>query len=160
MDAVVLARNYPQQMARKVDAQSTVLRSLVFATSPREMGYVLNVGRFVARHPNVTMLHGTRHNEAFHMELKAFFRNVMRQTREHAVIICKMVNLVKLVCSVVSTACCLTQQDRSSRLRAFMQTLQSDGLGLTRVVRQSVFYELGSALQWFADCAHFEAQHL
>ena len=105
------------------------------------MGYVLNVGRFGARNPKVTMLHGTTHNEAFHLELKAFFRNVMHQTSEHAVMICKIVTLVKLIYSVMSTSCCLTQQDQSSRLRAFMKTLQSDGLGLTRVVRHRVDYE-------------------
>ena len=47
------------------------------------------------------MMYGTTRNEAFHNQLKAFFRNVMHQTGRNAGNVCRVVTLSKLLAGAV-----------------------------------------------------------
>jgi hypothetical protein len=96
-DVAALANRHPDLLTRRVDGGTTVLASLVAATTPKALGYVMNIGRFVARHPHVGIMQGTTSNEAYHMELKSYFRNVMVQTKRHARMISQVATLTKLI---------------------------------------------------------------
>ena len=121
-------------MSRTVEHRVTVLRSLVAATSPGAIGYLANIGRFAARHPELTHLHGTTHNEAFHRELKSFYRNVMTQSKSHAILVAKVVTFAKLVSSVMQRGEYTTGMRQVELLKAFVRELSIYGLPKRRRV--------------------------
>ena len=86
-------KKYPLQ--KKAD-KTTVMGSLKHATSSNELGYIRNFCKFVATHPGMDIPFGTTRNEAFHRQLKAFYRNVMHQTARHARCIANVATLAKL----------------------------------------------------------------
>jgi hypothetical protein len=98
------------------------------------LGYLVNIGRFVARHPTVDMLHGTTHNEAYHLDLKAFNRNVMKQTRRHAKVVAKCATAVKLIASVMGTAGCVRECRQVQRMTAFGNVLVDECLPINGVL--------------------------
>ena len=71
--------------------------SLEFATSPTEVEYLLNISRYISRNPDVKVMYGTTRNEAFHNQLKAYYRNVMLQTGRNATLVASIVTAAKLV---------------------------------------------------------------
>ena len=62
----------------------------------------MNGPRFAARNPDVQMVYGTTRNEAFHLQLKGFWRNIMHQTRGNAMVAASVVLIVKLLASQVA----------------------------------------------------------
>eukprot|EP00959_Pyramimonas_sp_CCMP1952_P381712 7998642-Pyramimonas_sp.AAC.1 len=74
----------PREMDKTTSEKTTILGALRYATSPAQLEYILNLGRFIARKPSVQVVYGTARNEALHMQLKAFFRNVFMQTERNA----------------------------------------------------------------------------
>ena len=78
-DVAAIAKSYSADMARKVDGKSktTVLASLQFATRPRALEYLMNNSRFFARNPALQGVFEATRNEAFHKQLKGYWRNVI-----------------------------------------------------------------------------------
>ena len=74
-----------------------VRASLAFATSPRQVEYLLNLSRFAARHPEVDVPYGTTRNEAAHNQLKSFYRNVLHQTGRNAQMVAAVCTSAKLL---------------------------------------------------------------
>eukprot|EP00959_Pyramimonas_sp_CCMP1952_P146119 3059505-Pyramimonas_sp.AAC.1 len=71
-------------MTKTTSKKTTILGSLRYATSSKQLEYLLNLGRFIARNPDMEVMYGTTRNEALHMQLEAFFRNVFIQTERNA----------------------------------------------------------------------------
>ena len=142
-DVAALVKQYPEEMRRTIGTgkkKTTVKSSLKAALAPAAVGYLMNIGRFLARNPDVATLHGTTHNEAYHKELKSFLRNVMRQTRRHAQMIAGVATFVKLVSSVMNTAHCVVRYEQVDLLNAFNQTLLANGLPVSgRIVHASTY---------------------
>jgi hypothetical protein len=108
-DIAALAITYPCAMRRRDAKGVTVLSSLTAATSPVQLGYLFNLPRFIARNPTHAVMYGTTRNEAFHAELKAFFRNIVKQTKRNAEHVASVVTLVKLVAGGMQR--CALQRD-------------------------------------------------
>ena len=49
-------------------------------------------------------MYGTTRNEAFHRQLKSYFRNVMRQTRRNAQVVCEIATLGKAIAGKMDKA--------------------------------------------------------
>jgi hypothetical protein len=96
-DVAALAKAFPQQLKRKVESRVTVLGSLTAAMRPEATGYMMNMSKFAARNPDVDLMYGTTRNEAFHKQLKSFFRNVIFQTGRHAEGVAAVATMAKLV---------------------------------------------------------------
>ena len=88
---------HPEMLRRSAGSGTTVIGSLKRATSSIELGYIQNFCKFVAMHPGMDVIFGTTRNEAFHLQLKAFYRNVMHQTARHARCVANVATLVKLL---------------------------------------------------------------
>ena len=76
-DVAALCKMFHGSLGRKTSSGSTVLSALAHATKPREMAFLMNLSRFSARHPDVDIPYGTVKNEALHMQLKSFYRNIV-----------------------------------------------------------------------------------
>eukprot|EP00959_Pyramimonas_sp_CCMP1952_P226741 4740827-Pyramimonas_sp.AAC.1 len=83
-DTAALCKMFPREMNKTTSKRTTILASLRYATSPAQLEYLLNLSRFTARGPSVQVLYGTTRNDAFHLQLKAFFRIVFIQTEQGA----------------------------------------------------------------------------
>ena len=83
-DVAALAKGFPKQMKRKVESKVTVMGPLTAAMRPEATGYMMNMAKFAARNPSVKLMYATTPKEAFHKQLKSFFRNVIFQTGRHA----------------------------------------------------------------------------
>jgi hypothetical protein len=125
-DVAALTIVFHKDMARKVAKGTTVKQSLIHATSPLNLEYLANIGRFGSRNPSVQLLTGTTHNEAYHLELKSFFRNVMHQTKEHAQLICKVATLSKLIALVMSKAELSVEMRQADSIKNFIQALRAN----------------------------------
>jgi hypothetical protein len=99
-DIAAILHKYPTVKGRKAD-KTTVLASLTLATNEEGLGYLMNNSIFAAHHPVATSVYGTTRNEAWHLGLKAFYRNVMYQTGRNAQIVAKVATLMKLVVSKI-----------------------------------------------------------
>ena len=96
-DVAALAKTLPHHMERKVDSRTTVLTSLEDALQARKAHYLMNLARFTARNKNTRTIYGTTPNEVFHLQVKAFYRNVMKQTGRNASNVAAILTLAKLV---------------------------------------------------------------
>ena len=97
-DVAAICNSHPDIFSRRVGkGSSTVLTSLEFATSRRELAYFKNFCKFVDNNPSIAVMFGTTRNEAFHKQLKAFYRNVFHQTSRHAQCIANVATLAKLL---------------------------------------------------------------
>ncbi len=83
---------------------TTVLASLEHATRPRQLECLMNLSRFAARSPHIPTMYGTTRHEAFHLQLKAFFRNVMFQTKRNATVVAQVATLSKLIAACIRKA--------------------------------------------------------
>ena len=139
-DIAALTKCHEDQMQRSVGKGVTVLGSLMTATEPAELGYIMNVGRFIARNREIPVLHGTTHNEAYHLELKAFFRNVMSQSARHARMIARIATVAKLVASAMQRADLTRQHRQVVLLKMFLKEFADRGYDFDAVVVQPVVY--------------------
>ena len=94
-------KTHPESLSKKLDSKTTVFASLEKATTLQELGYIKNFCKFVANHRDIDVPFGTTRNEAFHRQLKSFYRNVMVQTRRHAMMVGDIATLVKLFAGFV-----------------------------------------------------------
>ena len=78
-------------------ATITVCKCLMWSTKLENLTSLLNRARFRARHPDLKTFYGTTANEAFHMQFKAYFRNVFFQTGRNAKLVCKAITIAKLL---------------------------------------------------------------
>ena len=62
-------------------------------------------------------MYGTTNAEAFHSQLKPFFRNVMIQTRRNATVVCMVATLAKLVVGTLTTVPIITERAEHELLR-------------------------------------------
>ena len=83
-------------LKKKTDGKTKVQASLEKATTLEELGYIKNFCKFVANHPTMEVIFGTTRNEAFHKQLKSFYRNVMFQTHRNALRVADIATLAKL----------------------------------------------------------------
>ena len=95
-DLAAICLQYPDMMSKKTEGRSTVQSSLENATTVQELGYVKNFCKFVANNPSLEVMFGTTRNEAFHKQLKTFYRNVMHQLRRHALCVAAVATFAKL----------------------------------------------------------------
>ena len=87
MDVAALCKVFPESLKNRLK-DGSVLSSLAHATRPEGLEYLMNFARFVQRYPQETVPYGTTRNEAFHRQLKSFFRNIMHQSARNARIVC------------------------------------------------------------------------
>ena len=73
------------------------------------------------------LLSGTTHNEAYHKELKAFFRNVMKQSAAHARMIADVATIVKLIALMMQKAEVSREHRQVDLLLAFAREFSSSG---------------------------------
>jgi hypothetical protein len=139
-DVAALTKVYSAEMDRRVAGGGTIRGSLDAATTPVALGYIMNIARFASRHPNVPVLRGTTHNEAFHLEQKAFWRNVMKQTARHARLIARVVTLVKLIALVMKKTDCVCLPRQTELLRKFITELLHHGLNFDALLDSRVTY--------------------
>ena len=118
-------------MQRIIDGKTTVLASLVHATSPGQLGYLQNFAQFVSSHPDLDVMYGTTQNEAFHSQLKSFFRNIMFQTRRNAHVIFQIVTFAKLLAGATSKASTMQEKEKHELLRAASKFLWDGPLRFT-----------------------------
>lgn len=129
-DVAAIANTHKRFLSKSIGSgrrKVSVFASLQAAMGPTEVGYLQNIGRFAARYPCARMLHGTTHNEAYHLELKAFFRNVMRQSRQHARMVCAIATVAKLVAGYLGGAETVVEVNQVNALTAFADILRSMG---------------------------------
>ena len=126
-DVAALVVSFPDEMVRKT-GKTTVRQSLECATSPANLEYIQNIGRFGKRHPDVQLLSGTSHNEAYHMELKAFWRNVMSQSAFHAKLIAKVATTAKLLALLMGRTELTFDMEQVDLIKAFLHELQGHPL--------------------------------
>ena len=98
-DVVALATKYPDDMQKHTGKRVKVINSLVHATSALALEYLFNNTRFIARNPHIEIMYGTTRNEAFHLELKSFFRNIRGVRARRAQLIGEVVTVAKLLVS-------------------------------------------------------------
>ena len=115
-DIASLCHMFPREMGKTTGKKTTVLGSLGYATSPAQLEYLLNLGRFIARNPGVQTMYGTTRNEAFHMQLKAFFRNVFIQTERNARAVSSVCTFAKLLAGWARKSLPLTERHQEREL--------------------------------------------
>lgn len=97
-DLAVICKKFPAFCAKRIPGtKTTVIGSLRHATKPHELKYIMNFAIFIARNPGIEVPYGTTSNEAFHKQVKGFFRNVQIQTARNAVNVCSVIRLAKLI---------------------------------------------------------------
>ena len=97
-DVAAILKVNPAYKDRRIKSKkTTIYKSLVFATTPPNLEYLMNLSRFVSRNPQIQVIYGTTRNEAFHYQFKCFFRNVFLQTARNAKVVCGIVTLAKLL---------------------------------------------------------------
>ena len=74
------------------------------------------------------LFYSTTRNEAFHNQLKGFFRNVFQQTGRNAQMICKVATFAKLVVGVMARETTTSQQHEHQLLQVVAQTWTSCGI--------------------------------
>eukprot|EP00959_Pyramimonas_sp_CCMP1952_P445742 9332501-Pyramimonas_sp.AAC.1 len=119
-DIAALRKMSPREMNKITSKKTTIRGSLRYATSPAQLEYILNLGRFTARNPSVQVMCGATKNGALHMQLKAFFRSVFIQAERNARAVCSICTFAKLLAgwargSLPRLSC--TGSASSSRLR-------------------------------------------
>ena len=128
-DVAALAETYPQDMAKTIGkSHTTVLSSLEHALRPVGLEYLLNGARFIGRNPDIPVMYGTTRNEAFHMQLKSFWRNVMWQTSRNAKVVASLVTFAKLMVGQIQSTCYTTNKPEHELLRRAAAILMSDPL--------------------------------
>ena len=61
-------------------------------------------------------MYGTTRNEAFHQQLKSYFRNVMLQTRRHAKVVFKVATLGKVLAGTLTKIDLIHTSDKEHEL--------------------------------------------
>ena len=136
-DVASLAVHYEKQVNRNARGKKiSVLTSLCDSLCPRNLEYILNYTRFVARNPSVDIPYGTTSNEAFHNELKGFFRNIRTPTRRLVQILARLVTVVKLIAgSLEEQDLTRTKHSQSDKLRSFCKHLEAEPLEFRPLLR-------------------------
>ena len=67
------------------------------------LGYLQNHSVAARRHPQA-MMYGTTRNEAYHQQLKTFYRNIFVQTGRNACLVAKLATTAKLLAANVSAS--------------------------------------------------------
>ena len=105
--------------------KTTVLSSLAFATSPKELEYLMDVPRFMARNPDVRVPYGTTACEAVHTELVGMFDHITQQTAARAKLAARMFTLRKLVWGSMQRPQLTLKMTQSFMLRRCCDYLES-----------------------------------
>lgn len=124
-DEAAIVKLLPDAVRRKIEGGTTVRASLEAATAPAQAEYLMNLSRFVARNPTLTVPYGTTKNEAFHNQLKGYFREVVHQTRRNAEYVARVATLAKLVAASVDSARLTREYYEADVLRAACRVLVS-----------------------------------
>ena len=122
-------------MLTKTIGNTTVLSSLQHATSSQNLGYLMNLSLFAKRNPTVEIIFGTTRNEAFHMQLKSFFRNIYHQTGRNATLIYQVATLVKLIAGNISKCSATSVFREHQLLRSVVATMRARTEPLTPKIR-------------------------
>ena len=108
-DIAALCKVSPEAANVRIKGSATILGSLAHTTRAQGLEYLMNCSRFVQRHPGEIVQYGTTGNEAFHNQLKAWFRNVFVQTARNAILVCSVACFSKLIASTLQR-CDLTRE--------------------------------------------------
>ena len=76
----------------------------------------MNGARFASRNPRIKLMSGTTRNEAYHLQLKYMWRNVVQQTGRNAEIIAGIVSVVKLLAGFIRKNSSFTIRHREHAL--------------------------------------------
>ena len=115
-DVAALCKVFPSEMRKRTDKKTTIKGSLRYATRPVALEYLMNGSRFAARHPDIDVMAGTRRNEAYHLQLKFMFRNIMHQTSRNAEVVAGVASLIKLLAAYVQNGSDFTINHREHSL--------------------------------------------
>ena len=129
-DVATLCKLHPQDMRRIVDKKTTIFSSLQYSTAPAMLGYLMNLPRYIARNPHAQTMFGTTGNEAFHNQLKGWFRNVFFQTARNA----------ELVCQVATSAKLLAGTLQQCRMTSALREHESMGMSLATMAQQQIVW--------------------
>ena len=117
-DVAALSVTFPNEMGRKIEKSTTVLTSLLHSTRYVGVEYLMNISRFASRFPDIPMMYGTTRNEAYHLQLKAFFRNVFQQSSRHARLKGQVATLAKLLAGTMGNCEFSCQHEEAKVLRS------------------------------------------
>ena len=107
-DVAALCIAFASEMPKRTSKKTTIKDSLRYATRPVALEYLMNGSRFAARQPDIDLMAGTTRNEAYHLQLKFMFRNVMHQTGRNAKIVAGVATLIKLLGGYIQKECDFT----------------------------------------------------
>jgi hypothetical protein len=96
-DIAALAKEFPDELTRKIPKGGTVLSALKKSTEPTQLEYLLNGPRCFMRNPGIPLTYGTTRNEAFHRQLRSFFRNIIYQSGRNAHMVASIATVAKLL---------------------------------------------------------------
>ncbi len=124
-DVAGLASQFPQELGKKTGKGVTVLDALAYATRPVMLEYLFNNTRLIARNPSVDVMYGTTRNEAFHEELKGFFRNIRAVRARRAHLIGEVVTVTKLLAGATKKTRFTSKVNQADNVRAVAAALLS-----------------------------------
>ena len=134
-DIAALAQSFPEQMPRKTKNKTTVYASLCESFQPRNLEYLLNYGRFVARNSNQVVPYGTTSNEAFHNELKGCFSCVLHMTQRYVVAHARVISGMKLIAGFLKKQNFTRVYEQAALVRSFCARLQEEALDFSPLLR-------------------------
>ena len=112
-------KSCPKDIVKIAKNKTTVLASLKASMSAEQVEYLLNYARFISRNQDVPVPYGTTGNEAFHNELKGFFRCVYTPKRRYVKSLVDVIAAVKSVSGFLQKQKLTKQHTQSNLLRAF-----------------------------------------
>ena len=128
-DIAAVVRKHRRWMEKRPKNKiATAFGSIAHAMSARHLEYLLNFARFVARNPKVDVPFGTTPNEAFHNELKAYFRGIYTPSRSRIVGASRVITSVKLIAGMAKKANHTKTYSQSMLLREYCAGLESNPL--------------------------------
>jgi hypothetical protein len=125
-DLAAICKKFPAFCARPIPgSRSTVMSSLQYATTARELNYITNFANFVSRNGDIEVPFGTTPNEAFHLQVKGYFRNIQVQTQRHAKAVCSVMTTARLMSGWMRSIETITELQEHERLRRVADILMS-----------------------------------
>jgi hypothetical protein len=119
LDVAAICKTHPTIAARPIKGEkTTAFGSLRNSTTLQGLQFLRNGSRFAAKNRDASLMYGTTRNEAFHKQLKSFFRNIMLQLGRNLTNISAVATIAKLVAAFSSQLDTSTTKGEAELLRA------------------------------------------
>ena len=99
-DVAASCINNPKIITRKA-GKTTVLASLTDACFPRQLEYLMNITRYIARNPDRKFPYGTTGCEAVHGHIVSCLRGITQMTSRYADVFADVFTICKLLSGVL-----------------------------------------------------------